>query len=168
MDSILLLIGFICVIIGIFGSFLPALPGPGLSWLGLLFLYLTKAVPENFWVLGITLALTIAILILDYVIPAKGTKKFGGSKYGVWGTNIGLLVGLFLIPIPFGFVIGAFAGAFLGELYYDQKDHKRALKAATGSFLGFLASAFMKFVVCMIFFGTFIYVAWEYRSVLLQ
>ena len=163
MDSILLLIGFICVIVGLFGSFLPALPGPGLSWLGLLLLYLTKVVPENYWVLGITFIITIAILILDYIIPAKGTKKFGGSKYGIWGTNIGLIVGFFLIPIPFGFVIGAFAGALLGELYYDKQDHKRALKAATGSLLGFLASAFMKFVVCMIFLGTFLYVVWDYR-----
>jgi uncharacterized protein len=168
MDSILLITGFICVIVGIFGSFLPALPGPGLSWLGLLFLYLTKAVPDNYWILGITLIITIAIMTLDYVIPAKGTKHFGGSKYGIWGTNIGLLIGLFFIPIPFGFVIGAFAGALLGELYFDKQDHKRALKAATGSFLGFLASAFMKFVVCMVYFGAFLYVAWEHRGVLLK
>lgn len=167
MDSILLLLGFICVIVGIFGSFLPALPGPGLSWVGILFLYLTKAIPENYWVLGITFIITIAILILDYIIPAKGTKKFGGSKYGIWGTNIGLIVG-FLIPIPFGFILGAFAGALLGELYYDNQDHKRALKAATGSLLGFLASAFIKFVVCMIFLGTFLYVAWDYRDALLK
>ncbi|MBP9793760.1 MAG: DUF456 domain-containing protein [Flavobacterium sp.] len=138
MDSILLLVAFICIIVGIFGSFLPALPGPGLSWLGLLFLYLTKTVPVNYWVLGITLFITIVILILDYIIPAKGTKHFGGSKYGIWGTNIGLLIGLF-IPIPFGFIIGAFTGALLGELYFDKHDHKRALKAATGSFLGFFS-----------------------------
>ncbi|MES2812472.1 MAG: DUF456 domain-containing protein [Bacteroidota bacterium] len=168
MDSILLLVGFICVIAGIFGSFLPALPGPGLSWIGILLLYLTNAVPNNYWVLGITLLITVLISILDYIIPAKGTQRFGGSKYGIWGTNIGLLVGFFFIPIPFGFVIGAFAGALLGELYFDKQDHKRALKAATGSFFGFLASTFMKFVVCMIFLGTFLYVAWDYRSILLK
>ncbi len=166
MDALLLFGGFICVIVGIFGSFLPALPGPGLSWIGLLLLYLTNAVPNNYWVLGITLVVTIAMIILDYVIPAKGTKKFGGSSYGIWGTNIGLLVGLFFIPIPFGFVIGAFAGALIGELIYDKQDHKRALKAATGSFLGFLASAFMKFVICMLFLGTFLYVTWNHRSLL--
>jgi len=163
MDALLLIIGFICVIAGILGSFLPVLPGPGLSWIGLLFLYLTKAVPNNYWILGITLLLTIVIIILDYMIPAKGTQKFGGSSYGVWGTNIGLIVGFF-IPIPFGFVIGAFAGAFIGEMIYNSQDKKRALKAATGSFLGFLASSFMKFVVCMLFLGTFIYVSWSHRD----
>ncbi|WP_309609050.1 DUF456 domain-containing protein [Flavobacterium sp.] len=160
MDTILLVLGLICVVAGIFGSFLPVLPGPSISWLGLLLLHLTTAIPNNYWVLGITLLVTIVIAILDYVIPAKGTKKFGGSSYGVWGTNIGLIVGFF-IPIPFGFVVGAFLGAFIGELIYDKKDKKRALKAATGSFLGFLASSFMKFVVCLIFLGTFLYIVWQ-------
>lgn len=160
MDTILLVLGLICVVAGIFGSFLPVLPGPSISWLGLLLLHLTTAIPNNYWVLGITLLVTIVIAILDYVIPAKGTKKFGGSSYGVWGTNIGLIVGFF-IPIPFGLVVGAFLGAFIGELIYDKKDKKRALKAATGSFLGFLASSFMKFVVCLIFLGTFLYIVWQ-------
>lgn len=163
MDVALLLLGFCCMIAGILGSFLPVLPGPGLSWLGLLLLYFTAAVPMNYWILGITLIVTVAISILDYLIPAKGTKKFGGSKYGIWGTNIGLIVGIFA-PVPFGFVIGPFVGAFIGELIYDSKDHNRALKAATGSFIGFLASSFMKFVVCMIFFGLFVAIAWQHRS----
>ena len=160
MDTILLLVGLICVIAGVFGSFMPVLPGPSISWVGLLLLYLTTAIPNNYWILGITLLATIVITILDYVIPAKGTKKFGGSSYGVWGTNIGLIIGFF-IPIPFGFVVGAFLGAFIGELIYDKKDKKRALKAATGSFLGFLASSFMKFVVCLIFLGVFLYIVWQ-------
>ncbi|MCV9933638.1 DUF456 domain-containing protein [Flavobacterium sp. LS1R47] len=163
MDSLLLLLGFICMIIGILGSFLPVLPGISLSWLGLLLLYLTKAVPMNYWVLGITLAITIIISILNYIIPAKGTKRFGGSSYGIWGTNIGLIVGIFA-PIPFGFIIGPFAGAFIGELLYDYKDHNRALKAATGSFIGFLASSFINFMLCIIFFGLFLTIVWQNRA----
>ncbi|MCD0474497.1 DUF456 domain-containing protein [Flavobacterium sp. EDS] len=162
MDSLLLLLGFICMIIGILGSFLPVLPGISLSWLGLLLLYLTKTVSMNYWVLGITLTITIIISILNYIIPAKGTKRFGGSSYGIWGTNIGLVVGIFA-PIPFGFIIGPFVGAFIGELLYDYKDHNRALKAATGSFIGFLASSFINFMLCIIFFGLFLTVVWQNR-----
>lgn len=160
MDILLLIAGFVCMIIGIFGSFLPVLPGPTISWIGLLLLYLTTAVPNNYWILGITLVVTLVLMVLDYIIPAKGTKKFGGSSYGIWGTNIGMIVG-FLIPIPLGFIIGAFVGAFVGELIYDKQDHKRALKAASGSFLGFLVSSFLKFVVCMVFLGLFIGVVWQ-------
>ncbi|KIA93263.1 DUF456 domain-containing protein [Flavobacterium sp. KMS] len=163
MDSLLLLLGFICMIVGILGSFLPVLPGISLSWIGLLLLYMTKVVPMNYWVLGITLAVTIIISVLNYIIPAKGTKKFGGSTYGVWGTNIGLVVGIFA-PIPFGFIIGPFAGAFIGELIYDSKDHNRALKAATGSFIGFLASSFINFMLCIIFFGLFLTIVWQNRA----
>lgn len=165
MDIVLLILGFICMIVGIFGSFLPVLPGLSCCWVGLLLLYLTKAVDNNYWMLGITLVVTIIITILDYVIPSKGTKKFGGSRYGVWGTNIGLIVGI-LAPIPFGVIIGPFVGAFLGELIFDSTNHKRALKAATGSLLGFLASSFINFLCCIVFLGIFLSVTWEYRKIL--
>ena len=163
MDFVLLIIGFLCIITGLLGSFLPVLPGPSISWVGLALLYFTKAVPANYWILGIALIITIIISLLDYVIPAKGTKQFGGSSYGIWGTNIGLVVGIFA-PIPFGFLIGPFIGALVGELIYDYKDHQRALKAATGSFLGFLASSFMKFVICVMYLGLFVWIVWQCQS----
>jgi uncharacterized protein YqgC (DUF456 family) len=109
------------------------------------------------------LSVTVIISVLDYVIPAKGTKRYGGSSYGIWGTNIGLIVGI-LTPVPFGFIIGPFVGALIGELIYDFKDHNRALKAAAGSFVGFLASSFMKFVVCVMYLGLFVWIAWNYKS----
>ena len=163
MDLLLLIIGFALMVLGIFGSFLPVLPGPSLSWIGLVLLYFTNAVPANYWILGITLLITLIISVLDYVIPAKGTKKFGGSTHGIWGTNIGLIVGI-LAPVPFGFIIGPFVGAFVGELVHDYKDHGRALKAATGSFIGFLASSFIKFVACMMYLGLFVWIVWKYKS----
>jgi len=136
------------------GSFLPVLPGPPLAWVGLLLLYLTGAVPMNWWILGITGIIAAFMAVADYVIPAHGAKRFGASRYGIWGTNIGLVIGLFL-PVPFGFVIGAFLGALIGEYLHSASDHKRALKAAAGSFLGFLVSAFMQFLTCMCFLGIF-------------
>ena len=163
MDILLLILGFACIIIGLIGSFLPVLPGPSVSWVGLALLYFTKAIPANYWVLGIALLITVVISVLDYVIPAKGTKKFGGSSYGIWGTNIGLIIGI-LAPVPFGFIIGPFVGALIGELIYDFKDHNRALKAAAGSFAGFLASSFMKFVVCVMYLGLFVWIVWNYKS----
>lgn len=163
MEYFLLFIGLLCVIVGIIGSLLPALPGLPVSWVGILMLYFCKGIPTNYWILVSTLLIAIIISILDYVIPAKGTQYFGGSKYGIWGTNIGLIVGLFFPP--FGFLIGPFAGAFVGELIYNSQDKNRALKAATGSFLGFLAGTFMKVMVSLLFFGLFLVLVWQNRAV---
>ncbi len=157
MDYILIVLGLFCIIIGIFGSFLPVLPGPPISWLGILFLYLTDFIPVNWGLLIITFIIALISVILDYIIPAQGTKRFGGSKYGIWGTNIGLILGIFA-PIPLGFIIGPFVGAFVGEMIYDSKNTSRAFKSATGSFIGFIASTFMKFIICMVYLGIFVWI----------
>lgn len=95
MDIFLLIIGFLIVLTGILGSVLPVLPGPFASWVGLLLLYLTKAIPIDWTVLGITLGVAILVSIIDYVLPILGTKKFGGSNYGVKGSMVGLVFGIF-------------------------------------------------------------------------
>ncbi|WKW47100.1 DUF456 domain-containing protein [Myroides sp. JBRI-B21084] len=163
MEFLILIISLLLVLVGVVGSFLPALPGPPLCWVGLLVLYTTKGIAFNYWLLGLTLLATIVIVVLDYVIPAQGTKRFGGSKYGIWGTNLGLLVGLFFPP--FGFIIGPFVGAFVGELLFDQNNINRAFKAATGSFIGFLASTFMKFVFSVILLGIYIHTVYTNWSI---
>ena len=163
MDIFLAVLGFCFVCLGIIGSFLPVLPGPITSWIGLLLLHLTKAIPQDWTFLGITLAIAISIFILDYFIPAMGTKRFGGTKYGVYGTTIGLVVGL-LSPIPFGIIIGAFFGALIGELIYDSKDTNRAIKASFGALLGFLTSATIKFSIAIVYFVLFFTTLWEYKE----
>lgn len=154
MDIFLALIGMVFIIIGLIGSFLPVLPGPPMSWIGLLLLYLTQAVVDDWWFLGITLVVALIVFALDYIIPAIGTKKFGGTKAGMIGTTVGLIVGI-LAPIPFGIIIGPFAGALIGELS-NKADSATAVKAAFGSFLGFLTGTFMKFIVAVIYAGFFI------------
>ncbi|MFT4575630.1 MAG: hypothetical protein ACI9SI_000540 [Polaribacter sp.] len=163
MDILLLFLGLVCMITGIIGAFLPILPGPLTGWLGLLLLSFTSAVPKDWTFLGITLFVAILVWILDYFIPAIGTKSFGGSKYGVYGTTIGLIIGL-LSPIPFGILIGAFVGAFIGETVFDKKDTNNALKASFGSLLGFFVSASLKFGVSLVYFWFFISSFWEYKS----
>tara|TARA_R110002073_G_scaffold89852_7_gene212555 strand:- start:19885 stop:20385 length:501 start_codon:yes stop_codon:yes gene_type:complete len=163
MDILLLFVGFFIMLLGIIGSFLPILPGPITGWVGLLILHYTSVIEEDWTFLGITLGIAILIWLLDYIIPALGTKKYGGSKYGIYGTTIGLICGLIFLG-PIGIIIGPFAGAFLGEMIYDSKDSNRALKAAFGSFVGFLFSTGLKFLVSIIYTGMYISIAWEYKS----
>ncbi|TWO34745.1 DUF456 domain-containing protein [Seonamhaeicola sediminis] len=164
MDIILIIIAALLMILGVIGSFLPVLPGPLTSWVGLLIVHLSKSVPMDKSFLIITLIIAILIWLLDYIIPAIGTKRFGGTKYGMIGTSIGLVVGL-IAPIPFGVIIGPFLGAYLGELL-NKSDSKTATKAAFGSFIGFLTSAFIKFMVAVIYFGFFIGIIWDNSSVI--
>ncbi len=164
MDIILIIIATLFMLLGIIGSFLPVLPGPLTSWFGLLILHLTDAVPMNWTFLIITLIIALGIWLLDYIIPAMGTKKFGGSKAGMIGTTLGLIVGLIFLG-PFGIIIGPFIGAFIGELI-NKSNSEKALKAAFGSFLGFLTSAFIKFIVAVIYLGLFIVKVWDNSSVL--
>ena len=163
MDIFLLTIGFLFVMLGLIGSFLPVLPGPLTSWLGLLILYFTSIVPMNYTFLGITLAIAIFIWVLDYIIPAIGTKRFGGSTYGVYGTTIGLLIGLFS-PIPLGILLGAFLGALIGEMLHDKTNTKRAFRASIGSLLGLITSATIKFTVAVVYAVLFFMKVWEYNG----
>jgi hypothetical protein len=163
MEYLLLIIGFILLLLGILGSLIPALPGPPLSWIGLLCIYLIKEISFNYWILGFTLLLTVIIVVLDFVLPAQGTKRFGGTKYGIWGTNIGLVFGLFFPP--FGFVLGPFFGAFIGEIMNNSKDAKGSFRAAFGSLLGFLASTFMKLIFSLMLFGVFLVVFFSNLSI---
>ncbi|HET8753651.1 MAG TPA: DUF456 domain-containing protein [Salinimicrobium sp.] len=162
MDLIILFIAFVLIILGMLGSFLPVLPGIPLSWIGLLLLHLSSVVPMNYVFLGITLLVTIIIFVLQYAIPALGTKYFGGSKKGMWGATLGLIIGIF-IPVPGGILIGAFLGAFLGEML-NKRDSHIALKAAFGSFVGLLASTFMEFMVTFVFMILFVLKFWEYKA----
>ena len=152
------------MILGLVGSFLPVLPGIPLSWIGLLIFFLIPTIPMNYLFLGITLVIAIIIYILNLVIPAMGTKRFGGSKKGMIGATIGLIVGIFA-PIPFAVIIGPFVGALIGELL-NKSDSNTAVKAAFGSFLGILTSSFMEFLVCFAYLILFLYQFWNYKELI--
>lgn len=162
MDIILVIVALLFMLLGIIGSFIPVLPGPLTSWLGLLIAHFTDAIPMNTSFLIITLVVALLIWVLDYIIPAMGTKRFGGTKYGMIGTSIGLVVGL-IAPIPGGIIIGPFIGALIGELL-NKNDFNGAVKAAFGSFIGFLTSTFIKFVVALIYLGLFIKILLEHKA----
>ena len=152
------------MILGLIGSLAPILPGPPLSWIGLLILHLTNAVPMNLTFIIITFIIAIAIFILDYIIPAVGSKRFGGTRAGMIGTSIGLVIGL-LAPIPGGIIIGPFVGAFIGEMM-NAPNYGIAFKSAVGSFIGFLASTFIKLVVAVVYLGLFLSKIWDYKDTL--
>jgi hypothetical protein len=147
MDTLLLVIGIIIMLVGILGCFLPLLPGPPLCYVALLLQQLRSDAPFTAKFLWIWAGITVVVTALDYVIPVYGTRRFGGTKYGVWGCMIGLLAGFWMGPL--GIIIGPFAGAFVGEMF-ASKNSEHALRAAWGSFVGFLLGTVLKLVMCSI------------------
>ena len=164
MDILLIILGAICLLLGLVGCVAPVVPGVPLSYLGLWLLHWTERVQFSWQFLLIWAVVTIVIQVLDYFIPAWGTKKFGGSKYGVWGSTIGLLAGLFMGPM--GIILGPFIGAVIGEMIYFNRhpqsadnqsansNFNRALRAGLGSFIGLLTGTVLKLICCgmMVFY----------------
>ena len=154
MDVFLLILAVILALTGILGAIIPGLPGPPIGFAGLLLVHLTSLHEYSMNFLGIMGSLALFITLLDYYVPIYGTKKFGGSKAGVRGSTIGLLIGVFVFPIlgivigPYGLlgiILGPFAGAYVGEKMSGTSDDK-AWRAAFGSFLGFIAGTLMKLI----------------------
>lgn len=147
MDVLWIVLGIILMVVGLAGCILPFLPGPPLCYLALLIQQLQSTPPYTTRFLLIWAAITLVVTGLDYVIPIYGTKKFGGTKYGMWGCVVGLVAGLWLGP--FGLILGPFAGAFAGELI-GSATSGIAFRAAVGSFIGFLTGTLLKLIACFV------------------
>ncbi len=153
METFLIILAIILALVGIAGSVVPGLPGPPLSWAALLVLSFTSVDNFSATFLFITAGIAAVITVLDYVVPSLSTKKFGGSKAGIWGCNIGLVISI--VGLPFGpqgllgVILWPFIGAFVGELISGKASHD-ALRAAWGAFVGFLTGTGLKFVYSII------------------
>lgn len=142
MSVLFLILAFSLFFLGVLGSIVPALPGPPLSYLGVLIIhFFTPTQFTNSFLF--TWALVVAVVfVLDYTLQAWGVKKFGGGRKATIGTFVGLFLGLFFPPI--GLLIGPFAGAFIGALSEVKGDNTRAFKVAIGSFIGFVSGTVLK------------------------
>jgi len=142
--TVTIIIGAILLLLGIIGCIVPALPGPPLSFLAVLLLAIVQqfAAPLTTNTIILLAALTVAVTALDYVIPAAGAKKYGSSKWGVWGSIAGMILGALYFP-PLGIIVGAFLGAVGIELLIG-KQGKQALRAGWGVFVGTFLATILK------------------------
>lgn len=145
MEIFLIIISALLIIAGLIGCILPAIPGPPLGYVGILCLHFTDRVQFTTKELVIMGIVMVAVTVFDYILPAWVTKKFGGSKLGVIGSVVGLIVGLFFPPA--GIIIGPFIGAIAGELL-NGNGTKLAIKSGVGSFVGFILTTGLKLAVC--------------------
>lgn len=97
MDIFLIILAGLFLLIGLFGSVLPVLPGVPLSYVGILLLHFTDRVQFSTNFLIFWAVMVFIVQLLDYISPILMTKKFGGSRRAVWGSTLGLIVGCFLV-----------------------------------------------------------------------
>lgn len=153
MDILLIILGAICMIIGLAGCILPMIPGPPVAYAGLLLLHFTEKAQFTTAQLLTWLFIIILLQVLDYFIPMLGSKYSGGSRWGTRGCLIGTVAGLFFMP--WGIILGPFLGAFLGELLGGKRTGQ-ALKSGLGSLFGFLFGTVLKCIVCGYFIWQFV------------
>jgi uncharacterized protein YqgC (DUF456 family) len=148
MEILLIVLGVLFMIIGIIGCFVPVLPGPPLAYVSLLLLQIGPEIPFSMKFMFIMAGVVAAVTILDYMTPAFGAKKWGGSRYGIIGALAGVAMGFFVFP-PFGFIIFPFLGAMVGEVL-NGADSNQAFKAAFGTLVGLLFGTMLKFSLTLV------------------
>ncbi|HEY5690064.1 MAG TPA: DUF456 domain-containing protein [Cyclobacteriaceae bacterium] len=145
MDIIWILIAGVFMLTGIIGCLIPILPGPPLSFIGLLILQLQSRAPFTTNFLLVWLIIVVIITALDYFVSIYGAKGFGGTRYGLWGCAVGLIVGFWFGPV--GIIAGPFIGALVGE-WFGNRNSEQAIRSAIGSLVGFLVGTVIKLIAC--------------------
>ena len=148
MAIIIDILAIVAALAGIAGCLIPAIPGPPLSYVSILLLYLFNN--PDYEITGkfliIWLALVSAATIFDYVAQPYLTKLTGGSKLAVRCSIAGLVAGMVFFP-PIGIIAGPFIGALVAEFMINKKPLKESLAAAFGAFLGFILGTGLKLAV---------------------
>lgn len=158
MEYLIYFFAVICIIVGIIGDIVPGLPGVPISYAAMLLLHFFTDIVYSSNTLVIYGVICVIITVLDYFVPIWGTKKFGGTKAGVRGSTIGLVVSIIVLPLlgivigPFGIIgilAGPFFGAYIGEKMGGVEDNL-AWRSAFGSFVGFVAGTLLKVVYSIV------------------
>lgn len=145
--GVLEILALVAALGGLIGSVVPGLPGPPVSWVGMLLVYLAGRggdEPMSLTLLLVWLGVTVAVTVIDYLVPVWMTKAIGGHKAASTGAILGLIAGMILPPV--GMIVGAIAGAVIGELFVTDKGFWAAFKAGMGAFLGFMTGTGLKLI----------------------
>ncbi|MTI82032.1 MAG: DUF456 domain-containing protein [Firmicutes bacterium] len=146
MDWLALTVALVIMFIGLAGTLLPMVPGAPLVMLGII----VYGFMGNFHIFGTFFWIGQTVLLLmvfgvDYMAGAIGAKYYGGTKYSIWGSIIGGLVGLFTLG-PLGVIVGPFIGAVVGEMI-NQNSLEKALKSGIGTLIGFAGGTLVKIAI---------------------
>jgi uncharacterized protein len=160
-----IIVAILLVAIGIAGTILPMLPGVALVFAGLLLAAWHGGFDQvsilTMVIIGVIAAMAWAV---DFVASIATAKKFGASKYALWGAGIGAVAGIAGGVV--GLIIGPAIGAVIGELITHKSATKQAIsreattKATTvgiAAGLGFVLALAVKIVLVLAMLALFAY-----------
>jgi uncharacterized protein len=141
------------IIIGTVGTILPALPGVPIVYAGMFIAAWAGDFTHIGWptltILGVLTALAV---ILDLLAGLLGARRFGASRWALFGAAAGTVIGLFLGLV--GLILGPFVGALVGELIAGST-LKRSANVGMGAWLGFVFGTLTKIALCFTMLGVF-------------
>jgi len=146
MEILLIILAFILLIAGLLGAVVPILPGPPLSYVGLLLVHWSGFGTFSTAFLWLWAGIAVVVTVMDYFLPSLLAKQFGGSRAAAIGSFLGLLIGIFFFP-PWGMIVGPFLGAMAGELVHNRANGAKAFTVALGAFLAFIVGSGAKLIV---------------------
>ncbi|AXH99003.1 DUF456 family protein [Sporosarcina sp. PTS2304] len=153
------IVAIVMFVIAFAGLIYPIIPSVIFILAGFLLYGAIVSFEELTWLFWIIECLFVVLLFgADTIANLVGVKKFGGSKAGMWGSTIGLLIGPFVIPVA-GILIGPFLGAIIAELIVTRSGITQVVKTGIGSVVGFVTSVAVKgllMVVMIIIFLLFL------------
>jgi uncharacterized protein YqgC (DUF456 family) len=155
-----IIVAVLLVVVGIAGTVLPMLPGVPLVFAGLL-LTAWHGGFDQVSILTMIIIAAIAAMAwaVDFFAAVVTAKKFGASKYALWGAGIGAVVGIAGGIV--GLIIGPAIGAIIGELITHKNASKEATSKATtvgiAAGLGFVLALAVKIVLVLTMLAVFAY-----------
>jgi uncharacterized protein len=153
-NTIAIIIASTFFIASLIGTVVPIIPEAPLIVVGMVIYGLIAGFDNlgfSFFVGQIILAL--AVIGVDYLTTAIGSRYFGGSKAAMWGSALGLLIGLFFFPI--GLLIGPFLGAAVADFIF-RRQTGQAFRSGVGASLGFWSALPIKLALKGIMIGWFV------------
>ena len=160
MEIVSVIIAFVLGFLGLLWAIVPWIPWPLLwyAWLIVIQIFLDNPFTVEFLV--IWWAVSLFVMFLDYALPLVWTKKFWWSKW--WNTGCIVWTILWIFFGPVGVIVLPFLWALIGEYLY-KSDLSLSLKAAFGSFLGFLWGVLIKIVISVLMILQIISVCIQHR-----
>lgn len=154
MTGLLWILAVVCIVAGVAGTVLPALPGAPLVFVGLLLAAWADGFQKVGWFpLVLVGLLTLATIAVDLLATSLGAKRVGASWLALAGAAVGTVVGIFL-GLP-GLILGPFVGAFAGE-YLARRNWRQAGKVGFGTWLGLVLGTAAKIALVFTMLGIFL------------